>query len=332
MGRVAVLGAGKVGHRHLEAYQRVPGAEVVGILEPHEERLSAALADLARSIPRYASLDDVLSDPEVDVVDICSPTPLHFEQVCRSLRAGKTVFCEKPLVPSVAEVEEIARLLSTADTSLRVGYVYRSHPRIELLKQRLDDEVLGTPYMAVFRIGGRGSHRAWKHGRASGGGALLDMASHMLDLAYWFFGGIDEVESLYSGLLLSKREIDGEQVEVDADDVVIVRLRTLTGVEILVHADFLSPGFANWIEVSGKNGSALVSIISGLPDRYVLRSAARGLPAGETLEQGRPVNMLERELAAFIADVNERRVVKDIDASLLVAQVVESFMERSRGA
>lgn len=332
LARVALLGAGKVGQRHLEAYEAIEQVQVVGVLEPDAECFAALTAGPGRPLSRYESLDHVLEDGSVDVVDVCSPTPFHFEQVSRSLAAGKTVFSEKPLVPTVSEVEEIASVLSGTDSSLRVGYVYRFHPRVEKLKQRLDDDVLGKAHLAVLRIGGRGSHRAWKHDRASHGGALLDMASHMLDLAHHLFGRITEVKPLFSGLLVPKREIDGAQVEVDADDVVIVRLRSATGVEILVHADFLSPGFSNLIEVAGENGSALVSVVSGFPDRYVLKDRVGDVPAGETFEAGDSADMLACELGAFVRDADSGQVIRDIDSSLLVARVADAFGERDRRA
>ncbi len=330
MTRVAVLGAGKIGQRHLATYESIPDATVAGVVEPDPACLEILNRTRDEPFHRYESLDQVCGDSSVDVVDVCSPTPYHFDQVMQSLEAGKSVFSEKPLVPTVAEIDRITAALDGSDASLRVGYVYRFHPRVERLKQRLDDDVLGPPRLAVLRIGGRGSHRAWKHDRASHGGALLDMASHMVDLAYHLFGTITEVEALTSALLAPKREIDGAPVAVDADDVVVMRLRSATGVEVTVHADFLSPGFANLIEVAGENGSALVSVVSGFPDRYVLRSAAGDVAAGETFEVGADADMLHRELESFISDFGAGRVVRDVESSRLVAKVVEAFEERDR--
>jgi predicted dehydrogenase len=322
---VAVLGAGKIGLRHVEAYREIEGAVLTGLLEPHAGNRTAALTRLTPAPHIYRSFEEVLEDPDVDIVDVCTPTPVHFEQVSRALAAGKSVFCEKPLVATSDEIARIEALFADRNTSLRVGYVYRFHPRIQRLKHRLDHEALGRPRLAVFRIGGRGSHRAWKHERGSAGGALMDMASHMLDLATWLFGPIDEIQPLFRDVLLPKREIEGVLVAVDADDVVVFRLRSATGVEILVHADFVSPGFSNLVEVAGDNGSALVSVVSGIPDRYVLNSPAGDLPAGETFEPGDTADMLRCELEAFMSDFDAGIVVQETDASTLVARVAEAF-------
>lgn len=329
MVRVAIVGAGKIGERHLAAYRGIEHADVVGILEPQEGRRGRFIAAAPDGLRPYATFDELLGDPEIDVVDICSPTPAHFAQVSQTIAARKTVFCEKPLAQHPDEINELERQAAHAGVSLRVGYVYRFHPRIQRLKERLGEDALGTPRFAMLRIGGRGSHRVWKHNRAEGGGVLLDMASHMVDLAYWLFGPVAEVEPLYDGLLVPKREIDGVFVDVDADDLVVLRLQSQSGVEILIHADFLSPGFANSIEVTGDNGSALVSVISGIPDRYTLLTAAADLNAGETLEPGDFADMLARELTGFVDDVEAGRVVQEIGASRVVAEVVEGFMRRS---
>ena len=90
MARVAVLGAGKVGQRHLEAYETIEQVQVVGVLEPDDECFAAPTAGPRQPLSRYESLDHVLEDASVDVVDVCSPTPFHFEQVSRSLAAGRT--------------------------------------------------------------------------------------------------------------------------------------------------------------------------------------------------------------------------------------------------
>lgn len=323
MRRVAIAGLGKLGQRHLAVYDAIDGVEVAGVYEPDTSVVPHLQAQRERPLRAYGSFDDLTHDPEVGVVDVCTPTHLHFEQVGQALRAGKHVFCEKPLAPTTAEVAELGRLATRENVSLRVGYLYRFHPRVERLKRRLEARALGDPHVALLRIGGRGSHQAWKHRSADGGGALLDMASHMVDLAGWLFGSIVEIEPLVNRLVHPQREIAGAMVQVDANDLVVVRLRSATGVEVLVHADFVSPGFANMMEISGENGSALVSVISGIPDRYVLRAPASDLPAGETFESGDSADMLEGELASFTAELGSP--VVDVDGSLLVGRVAESF-------
>ena len=328
MTRIIVAGAGKRGVRHLEAYRKIPGASVVGIVEPDAQRRLDAIGLAGDEAEAFGSVPDALDATDADVVDVCTPTAHHFEDEAAVLDAGKSVFCEKPLVPTLAEAEALHERVEAGKGSLRVGYVYRYHPRIQQLKDRLDAGVLGNAYLAMLRIGGRGSHRLWKHQAGMAGGALLDMATHMLDLAYWLFGGFTEIEILHQAVLVHKREIDGVLHDVDADDLVIVRLRTVGDVEVLVHADFVTPGFANLIEVAGTNGSASTSIVTAIPDRLTLVRPAGDLPAGETTTPGESADMLQAQLASFVDDVVNGRLVSDMRASLEIARVLEKAASR----
>ena len=286
MQNIVVAGAGKLGLRHIQSYGAIDDATVVGIVDPVVERRNAVIDDIGSGIAVYDSVQAAASDSAVDVIDICSPTMVHFGQVSDALALGKSVFCEKPLVPTLHDANRLEAVLSESPGTLRVGYVYRYHPRMQMLKDHIDEGALGEPHLAMLRIGGRGSHREWKHKAESGGGALLDMATHMIDLAYWFFGPFVESELLHGTQLIHKREINGDLVEADAEDLAIVRIRTVGDVEVLIHADFVTPGFANSVEVAGTNGSAASSIITSIPDRYSLVHPANGLAAGETVYLG----------------------------------------------
>ena len=320
---IVVAGAGKIGSRHLHRYESLPEVDVIGLVEPSDEAY-AGLGVSGNGKPRrFSTLQEALDDPHVNVVDICTPTPLHFRQAEAALRAGKSVFCEKPLVTSLADAQTLAAM--TGDTTFRVAYPYRYHPRMRCLKRRLDEGALGTPHMALLRIGGRGSHRVWKHRRGLGGGVLLDLATHMVDLAFWMFGEFDETEVVHTSQLVRERDIGGELVEVDAEDVVVLRLRTRSGVTVFVYADFISPGFAHSVEVAGSNGSAFSTVLDALPDRYYLISEAAGLPAAETIEAGQSADMLDLELTDFVASLTRGEVVQDVFSSLAVSGVIEEY-------
>lgn len=320
---IVVAGAGKIGGRHLHSYDSLAGADVIGLVEPSDEVYASVHVSRNGGPRRFSTLEEALGHPGVHVVDICTPTPLHFQQVEATLRSGKSVFCEKPLVTSLGDARTLASIAGA--TTFRVAYPYRYHPRLERLKRRLEEGALGEPRMALLRIGGRGSHRAWKHRRADGGGVLLDLATHMVDLAFWMFGDFVETEVLHSSQLVRERDIDGERVEVDADDLVVLRLRTRSGVTVCVYADFISPGFAHSVEIAGSNGSAFSSVLDALPDRYSLLSEAAGLPRGDTVEAGQSVDMLGRQLADFVATLKRGEVVQDIPSSLAVSGVIDEY-------
>ncbi|MCA1696060.1 MAG: Gfo/Idh/MocA family oxidoreductase, partial [Actinobacteria bacterium] len=144
---IVVTGAGKIGSRHLSAYQSIPESTVVGVVEPDDATFAAASSTRVGGLERFITLEEALDHPAVDVIDICTPTPLHFKQAEAALRSGKSVFCEKPLVTSPTEIDALVSML-TRESTFRVGYPYRYHPRIVRLKHRLDRGALGTPHMA----------------------------------------------------------------------------------------------------------------------------------------------------------------------------------------
>src|SRR5664279_1428120 len=122
----AVIGSGFIGTVHVEALRRL-GVTVHGILGSTPERAAQRATHLgvARA---YASLDELLADPRVDVVHVTSPNQLHFPQVKAILAAGRHVVCEKPLAVISAESAELVQLAGSSDRITAVNYNIRFYP------------------------------------------------------------------------------------------------------------------------------------------------------------------------------------------------------------
>jgi predicted dehydrogenase len=157
-----------------------------------------------------------------------------------------------------------------------------------------------------MRIGGRGSAALWKHRRSEGGGALNEMLVHMLELAIWYFGPIDRAELMISELLRPQRVIDGRLENADAEDFVLARFWTKTGLPVVIQADLVSPAFTQFLEVHGDNGSLMVSIQPEMPQFVVTRQPSGGYPAGRTELGTGAVNLFEAQMADFVAAVRDR--------------------------
>lgn len=167
--------------------------------------------------------------------------------------------------------------------------------------------VLGNVVAGNFRLGGRGSHQVWKHQKNGGGGATKEMLVHMIDLAIWYFGAVREAQILAQCLLRPKRRINGAEVEVDAEDYVVVRLRMETNVEVLCQADLITPAFTQIAEVQGDNGTFMGSIQANMPSFIFCNQARAGYPAGQTPLQFGPKSVFEAEMAEFVRAVRLRR-------------------------
>ena len=205
---VALAGFGSIGRIHLLAYKdmplvypgKLPGIRMRGVLRSSREQAEKTAAE--EGFERgYSSYEQILEDPEVDVIDLVTPNYLHKDQIIRALRAGKHVLCEKPLGLNGAEADEI---LHEADSSAcRVGMIfnYRFIPAIVKAKALIDQGRLGQVYSfrgEYFHTGYQNPSRpySWRMDFArSGGGALADLGVHVLDLLSSLLGDFRSVRA-----------------------------------------------------------------------------------------------------------------------------------------
>lgn len=324
MVKVAIIGCGKIGIRHLEAYREIENADVVALCDVDDKLLREVSSRYG--VSGYNDYEKTIGRKDIDVVDVCVPTRFHHEIILEALDSGKDVFCEKPLTYKLEYAEEIRAKQKETGFLVMVGYLYRFHPSLQRLKRILEDGVLGVPYCAVFRIGGRGGHRAWKHRKKEGGGALLDMMVHMLDLSDWYFGEPDIVEPLLLETILKKRIIDGNEVEADAEDYALAKLKTKSGMHVLCEADLVTPSYMNIMEVHGDNGSFFGSILDYLPTIvYCIRR--RGLyDQGKNVFHNSYVNLIERELKYFIDVLSgHEKPLDSVESSIRVLKIIEKM-------
>jgi predicted dehydrogenase len=128
----------------------------------------------------------MLANPDIDLVDICTPTALHAGQVISALKAGKHVLCEKPLADTIAGAQKILRVAAAAKTFLMPGMCMRFWPGWNWLKDVVTKKTYGTVHTADFhRLTAR---PAWSHATTHLGGALLDLHIHDTDFVNFLFG------------------------------------------------------------------------------------------------------------------------------------------------
>jgi predicted dehydrogenase len=296
--RIGVVGCGKIAEKHFNAYRRIEEVDVLATdIDPDKESIAEE-----RGVA-WVRDRDTLFERDLDAVDVCTPVTTHAEIIHDALEAGYDVFCEKPLAESAEEAAKIRDHAERADATLVVGYLYRFHPAFEWARTILTDGIIGDPYYAIFRVGGRGSASAWKHDADAGGGAANEMLVHMLDLATWYFGEPDHAEALYVDTLLETREIDGESVSATAEDVIMLRIQTSADVEIVCQSDLVTPSYMNYVEIQGTNGSLFTTILDYFPS-FVYCNNPRGVyDRGHNFREFEHVDLFERELRHFVESV-----------------------------
>ncbi|MEJ6392065.1 Gfo/Idh/MocA family oxidoreductase [Gymnodinialimonas sp. 2305UL16-5] len=199
MKNIAILGAGGIGAQHAAALLNLP----------EDWRLSHVCdiyAENARSLGQKtgadtASLDAVLENPDIDVVDICLPPALHVRIALRALAAGKHVVCEKPIAGSIADVDRLRQAERDSGKRVFPVFQYRYGPAFRRLRDLAEAGHLGTPRVATlethwsrdagyYAVPWRGT---WSHEM---GGAILSHAIHIHDLAAQLCGKITSVAAL----------------------------------------------------------------------------------------------------------------------------------------
>jgi predicted dehydrogenase len=199
--RIAIIGLGFMGSTHLKGLQTVRGAALAAVAERDPVKragdLSAIQGNLGgpgekfdfSNVAQYADAGGVFADPNVDAVDICTPTHLHKPLTLAALRAGKHVLVEKPMALNRGECEEMIAEAEKTGKILMAAQVLRFFPAYTALKRTLDSGELGPVRTALFRR--RCAAPAWsqwlKQSDKSGGG-VFDLLIHDVDIACHLFG------------------------------------------------------------------------------------------------------------------------------------------------
>jgi len=200
MARIGIIGLGFMGRTHYEAYEKLPEAQVVRVADRDPKRaagdLSGGWGNLQTGgitqlpmdrIRGSVDFEELLNAPEVDIIDICVPTPGHVELALQALATGKHVLCEKPLALSSADARKIAEAAAGAKGFFMPAMCVRFWPEWHWLKLAVAEGHYGAVRSAVFRRLGSMPAGWFKDGALSGG-AILDLHVHDVDFIYHLFG------------------------------------------------------------------------------------------------------------------------------------------------
>ena len=186
--RVGFLGTGWIGRHRMAAVAETGAMEIVGYTDPSDESAREAAAVAPRAA-RVDALDELLA-LDLDGVVIATPSAQHAAQSIQVLKAGAAVFCQKPLGRTAAEVDNVIAAARAADRLLGVDLSYRHTAAAEAIAALLREGALGCVFAAdlVFH-NAYGPDKPWFYDAAlSGGGCVIDLGVHLVDLALWLLG------------------------------------------------------------------------------------------------------------------------------------------------
>lgn len=215
---VGLVGCGRIARMfHLPVLRDLPSARLVAVADANTAARAAAL-ELAPGTTGVADVEALLALPDVDAVVICLPTHLHAPAAVAAFEAGKHVYVEKPLAADVEEGRRTHQAWTASGRTGAVGFNFRFHPLYVQARRTLAVGELGevVALRAVFSSAPR-EVPEWKRDRATGGGALLDLASHHVDLVRFL---LDTEVTAVSASIRSRRS---------AEDTAAVTLQLATG-------------------------------------------------------------------------------------------------------
>lgn len=189
--RIGIIGCGTIGSVHADAYAKVAAAKVTALCDSLPERLREK-AERHKISKTYSDYHQLLSDPEIDAVSICVPNDMHAPIAIDAFKAGKHVFLEKPMTLNAEIGKTILDARDASGKKLQMGMVWRQTPEAIVVKEAVDNGRLGEIYqirVKLIRRRGIPGLGGWFTTKSqSGGGGLIDIAVHFLDLAMWMTG------------------------------------------------------------------------------------------------------------------------------------------------
>ena len=269
---IAIVGSGMIGAVHRRA-ALLAGAEVRGVAASTPQRAQEVAR--AWNVPRaYRDIEEVVADPHVQVVHVCTPNHLHRPMAQAALAAGKHVICEKPLATTLGDAQDLATLAASSGLVATVPFVYRYHPVVREARARIAAGDIGPlhlihgSYLQDWLLDPASNN--WRVDPVLGGTSRVfaDIGSHWCDLVEWVSGErFTEVSAAFA-TVIAERSAEGAQSfstpaaggatqAVSSEDVATAMFRTRAGTLASLTVSQVSAGRHNrlWFEIDGAKAS-----------------------------------------------------------------------------
>lgn len=249
--KLGIIGLGYIGQIHLRHCRKIPNAEVLAAADVSAKALKNAKKSGVKKT--FTSYSELLKDPEVEGVIIGLPTHLHLPCVREAAEAGKAIFLEKPMARNVGEAKEILSISEKNSVKLMMGYPMRFNKEFINVKKSMEKGLLGEVENAhaTFISTGPFFHRAeghipvpvpdwWFNKELTGGGVLVDLGSHMINLMRWYFGEIIDIKGYF-----------GHRFNMDFEDSAMCLAKFESGTVGLINVGWFSQQYALKLDFFG---------------------------------------------------------------------------------
>lgn len=249
-----IIGTGMIANFHAAAIGEISGAKLLGCFNPTVEKANAFGEKYGCTA--HTQLKDMLADPAIDVVTVCSPSGAHLEPGLAAAKAGKHVLIEKPLEVTLPRCDKLIAACDAAGVQLGTIFPSRYHPAAIQLKKAVDAGRFGVvsladAYVKWYRSQAYYDSGAWRGTwKLDGGGALMNQAIHTVDLLLWLMGPVEQVTA---------QAATRSHQRIEVEDVVVATLKFASGALGVIEATTGAyPGALKKIEIAGHTGSAIL--------------------------------------------------------------------------
>jgi UDP-N-acetyl-2-amino-2-deoxyglucuronate dehydrogenase len=218
--RVALVGCGRIARNHFDAIRTVDGLELAAVCDVVEER--AREAGEAQGVPWFRSLEEMLQRVDCDVVAVCTPSGLHPAHGLIAARAGRHVITEKPMAISLEAADRLIDGCDAAGVHLFVVKQNRLNPPIQLVRRAIEKGRFGRLYLANVTVRWTRPQdyydaAPWRGTWEFDGGAIMNQASHYVDLLQWLVGPVESV--------MAKTATLARRIETEDTGAAVMRFR-----------------------------------------------------------------------------------------------------------
>ena len=255
--RLGIIGLGYVGQIHLGHGLRLANAEIAAVADISAKALNKAKKAGVKTV--FKNYEDLLRNPSIDAVVVALPTHLHLQCGTQAAEAKKHIFLEKPIARNVQEAGQIVSAARKNSVKLMIGYPLRFNEKFRSLKRELNDGTFGDVEIAqaAYISSGPFFHRAegyapvpvpewWFNKELTGGGALIDLGCHIINLLQWYFGEITSIKSCL-----------GYRFNLDFEDSATCLAKFKSGTRAVMNVGWFLQGYQLKVEMYGTVGKAI---------------------------------------------------------------------------
>lgn len=325
MVRFGIIGAGVISKKHAEGIAKVPNAEIAAVCDIIQEKADA-FAQKYNVKKVYTDYHQLLQDPDIDAVSICTPSGLHGEMVIAAARAGKHILCEKPIEITREKIDQM--IAEVEKSNVKVGCVFQrrfqewpKRAKAALESGEFGRVLMASAYLKYYRTPeyykSAGWRATWEY---DGGGCLMNQGVHGIDLLTWLTGGIKRVRAI--------TDTRFHNIPVEDSAAVIAEYQG-GAIGVIEGSTCVQPGEATRIELHCENGS--ICFCDNKPLRVTIHGETVDVASGTAGTSDGHALLLEDLVRSIESDtqpaIGPREARKAIDAILAIYQASREARE-----